>query len=243
MTTNEVTVHVKYLQTEAHLGNNECPTDALPPEQLVELHARELQQQIEQLSDDAPLDERLRLTLDRGYTLLEGNLFEEAWRIARSSLDQAIGAELWLRAVEACDIMFQSEQPEAIRALAHGIWLGVTFPIDPELSVAMLQHLVDESPDRSDGAAVAAATAHYLVDLRAEGEKRDELLFFTTQLLGETARRHSQVDNQEIFDFWVEQLELNDPGKFLPRLAEVLEVLTEGEWWFDRDRLRATLPE
>ena len=234
---------MKYLQTEAHLGANECPDDALPPQQLAEIHARELEQQIAALGGDSTLDERLRLTLDRGYALLEGNLFEEAWDSARRVLDEAVEGELWLRAVEACDILFQSEQPESIRALAHGIWLGVTFPIDPELSVAMLQHLIDESPDRSDGAAVAAATAHYLVDLRAEGRQREELQFFTTQLLGETARRHSQVDSQEIFDFWIEQLELNQPDKFLPRLARVLDVLTGEQWWFDRDRLRATLPD
>ena len=228
---------------EAHPGANECATDAQPPEQLAQIHARELEQQIADLGDDATLDQRLKLVLDRGYTLLEAKLFEEAWRTARDALDQAVEAELWLRAVEACDILFQSEQPGSIQALAHGIWLGVTFPIDPELSVAMLQHLIDESPDRSDGAAVAAATAHYLVDLRAEGKQREELQFFTTQLLGETARRHSQVDSQEIFDFWIEQLELNQPDKFLPRLAKVLDVLAGETWWFDRDRLRERLPD
>ena len=80
----------------------------------------------------------------------------------------------------------------------------------------MLQHLVDESPDRSDGAAVAAATACYLVDMRAADEQREELQFFTNQLLGQVARRHSQVEEQEIFDFWVQQLELNDPENFSP---------------------------
>ena len=158
-------------------------------------------------------------------------------------MDDAVAEQLWLRAVEACDVMFQSEQQESIKALAHGIWLGVTFPIDPELSVAMLQHLVNESPGRSDGAAVAAATAGYLVELRAQGRQRDELQFFTRQLLGQVARNHSQVEEQEIFDFWVEQLQLNDPDKFLPRLSQVLDILTAGDWWFDRDQIRAQIPE
>jgi hypothetical protein len=120
--------------------------------------------------------------------------------------------------------------------------LGVTFPVDPELSVAMLQHLVDETPDDSDGAAVAAVTASYLVDLRAEGAERESLKFFTNQLLGQVARRHSQVEEQEIFDFWVERMELDDPSKFLPRLAKVLEVIVENDWWFDRDELRNKIP-
>ena len=78
---------------------------------------------------------------------------------------------------------------ESIRALAHGIWLGITFPVDPELSVAMLQHLIDETPERSDGAAVAAALASYIVDLRAKDEQRENLQFFTTQLLGVDDKR------------------------------------------------------
>ncbi|MES9844912.1 MAG: hypothetical protein ABW162_07500 [Candidatus Sedimenticola sp. PURPLELP] len=234
---------MKYLQTEALLEGNECSNDAIPSEQAVELHLKELQEQIDALPDDAPAEERLRLTLDRGYGLLEINAFEEAWNIARDSFDQAIETEQWLRAVEACDIMFQTEQPESLKALAQGIWLGVTFPIDPELSVAMLQHLVDESVDRSDGAAVAAATACYLVDLRAKEKQKEDLQFFTMQLLGQVARKHSQVEEQEIFDFWMEQLELKDPAKFLPRLAKVLDVLSNGNWWYDRDTLRGKIPE
>ncbi len=234
---------MKYLQAETTLGNNECADDAIPPAQLAELHAQQLQEQLDALSADAPLDERLRLTLDRGYALLEGNLFEQAWEIARKALDESLPAELWLRAVEACDIMFQADQTDSVKALAHGIWLGVTFPIDPELSVAMLQHLVDESPGRSDGAAVAAATACYLVELRAKGKQKEDLLFFTNQLLGQVARAHSQVDEQEIFEFWVQQLELDDPDKFLPRLSKVLEILVADDWWFDREQLRSRIPD
>ncbi|MES9888231.1 MAG: hypothetical protein ABW140_15605, partial [Candidatus Sedimenticola sp. 6PFRAG1] len=63
------------------------------------------------------------------------------------------------------------------------------------------------------------------------------------QLLGQVARKHSQVEEQEIFDFWMEQLELKDPAKFLPRLAKVLDVLSNGNWWYDRDTLRGKIPE
>ena len=234
---------MKYLQSEVQLGNNECAGDALQSAQLVKLHLEELQQQIDALPADAAADERLHLTLDRCYALLEANLFEEAWRIARQALDEAVAERLWLRAVEACDVLFQCDQGDSVKALAQGIWLGVTFPIDPELSVAMLQHLIDESPDRSDGAAVAAATACYLVELRAEGTQQEELQFFTQQMLGQVARKHSQVDEQEIFDFWVQQLELDDPEKFLPRLGRVLDIIVGENWWYDRDALRACIPE
>ena len=234
---------MKYLQTETYLGGNECATDAETSAKVLELQRKDLEQKIEALGPEAPLDERLRLTLDMCYSMLQANLRQEAWDLARETLDRAVGADLWLRAVEACDVMFQSEGMEAVRALAHGIWLGVTFPVDPELSVAMLQHLIDDSPDRSDGAGVAAATACYLVDLRAKGKQRDDLMFFSNQLLGQVARRHSQVEEQEIFEFWVRQLELDDPGKFLPRLARVLDIMAEGRWWFDRDELRNRIPE
>lgn len=234
---------MKYLQTETIMGDNDSAEDAVPSTQKIELRLAELQQQLAGLDAATPLAERMQLELDSGYALLELNRFEEASALARDLFSDALDARLWQQAVEACDILFQSEQPDSISALAHGIWLGVTFPIDPELTVAMLQHLIDETPDRSDGAAVAAAVANYIVDLRADEQNRENLLFFTNQLLGQVARRHSQVEEQDIFDFWVQQLELDQPDKFLPRLAKVLEVLVNGDWWYDRDALRALIPD
>jgi hypothetical protein len=233
---------VKYLESEAFIGDNECAEDAIKSSKLLELRLDEKREDLAALAQDAPLDKRLELELEAGYILLDLDRREEAWNSARGLLDLAIDQALWLRAVEACDILYQAEQPDSIKALAQGIWLGVTFPIDPELSVATLQHLIDETPDNSDGAAVAAVTACYLVDLRAQGQDREKLTFFTNQLLGQVARRHSQVEEQEIFDFWVERMELDAPGKFLPRLAQVLDVIVENDWWFDRDALRAQIP-
>jgi hypothetical protein len=233
---------VKYLEAETFLGDNECSEDAVKSSKLLEIRLDEKRDEITALAADASLEQRLGLILESGYILLDLDRGDEAWELARSSLEQALENELWLSAVEACDILYQAERPDSIKALAQGIWLGVTFPIDPELSVAMLQHLVDETPDKSDGAAVAAVTASYLVDLRAQGPERESLKFFTNQLLGQVARRHSEVEEQEIFDFWVERMELDDPGKFLPRLAKVLDVIVEGDWWFDRDELRAKIP-
>jgi len=234
---------VKYLESEAFLGDNECSEDAVKSSKLLQLKLEEKREALAALPADAATEQRLGLNLESGYILLDLDRKDEAWQLVRPLLDEALEHELWLSAVEACDIMYQAEKPDSIKALAHGIWLGVTFPIDPELSVALLQHLVDETPDSSDGAAVAAVTANYLVDLRAEGPDRESLLFFTNQLLGQVARRHSQVEEQEIFDFWVERMELDDPGKFLPRLAKVLEVMVDNDWWFDREQLRNKLPD
>lgn len=234
---------MKYLESEAFIGDNECADDAIKSSKLLEIKLDEKREALAALPAHAPLDKRLELTLESGYILLDLDRGTEAWDLAKRALEQALAESLWLRAVEACDILYQAEQTDSIKALAHGIWLGVTFPIDPELSVAMLQHLIDETPDKSDGAAVAAVTACYLVDIRAEGQEREDLKFFTNQLLGQVARRHSQVDEQEVFDFWVERMELDDPAKFLPRLAKVLDVIIDNDWWFDRDALRALIPE
>ncbi len=233
---------MKYLESEAFIGDNECSEDAIKSSKLLEIRLDEKHEELAALPQDAPQDKRLELQLEACYILLDLDRREEAWNTARPLLDQALQQALWLRAVEACDVLYQAEQTDSVKALAQGIWLGVTFPIDPELSVAMLQHLIDETPDTSDGAAVAAVTACYLVDVRAQGPDREDLKFFTNQLLGQVARRHSQVEEQEIFDFWVERMELDDPGKFLPRLAKVLDVIVEDGWWFDRDALRALIP-
>ena len=40
----------------------------------------------------------------------------------------------------------------------------------------------------------------------------------------------------------MERLELKDPDKFLVRLRNVVEVLVQDDWWFDREALQAKLP-
>jgi hypothetical protein len=138
--------------------------------------------------------------------------------------------------------MFSAGQPDSLVALGNGVWLAVTFPIDPELSALVLEHIVEETPDDSDGGAIAAVTACYLVDLRATGTDRENLLFFTNQLLAKVARRHSQVEHQADFEAWIHKLALDSPDEFLMRLAQILEIMVHHDWWIDRDALRAKLP-
>jgi hypothetical protein len=145
-------------------------------------------------------------------------------------------------AVDACDVLFQAEQRDSLAALGQGIWLAVTCPIDPELSIELLGHVIDETPDDADGAAVAATTALFLADVRATGRHRDDLMFFATQLLGTVAQRHSGVRNPEELDRWMDRLELKEPEKFLVRLRNVVDVLVQDDWWFDRDTFQHRLP-
>jgi hypothetical protein len=207
-------------------------------EQQLQLH----QQHLKELPADASPTDRAKVMLDiaEAYLALERN--EQAWAIARETFDVFLQGAHWQEAVEACNILYQSEQPDSIVALGQGVWLAVTYPIKADTSVAMLSHIVDETPDDSDGAAVAAAVAHYIADLRTVGDKHESLVFLTTNLLGQVARRHSDVDSQEAMDLWIERLQLNDPAEFLPRLAKVIDVIVGDKWWFDRDELRAALP-
>jgi len=181
-----------------------------------------------------------RLQMARALVGLERG--QEAWPLAREVLDIFIVHEDFESAADACDVLFQADQPQSLAALGQGIWLAVTYPIDPDLSVELLTHVIDETPDDADGAAVAATTALFLADLRAEGSQRDNLMFFASQILGQVARRHGGVDSQRAFDDWMEKLELKEPDKFLVRLRNVVDVLVQDDWWFDREALRARLP-
>lgn len=188
--------------------------------------------------------EILRLQLEKVRLMTELDQKSAAWNLGRSSFDEYMQLKDYEGAVDACDALFLTEQDEkSLAALGMGVWLGVTFPIDPELSIGMLQHIIDETADNADGAAVAAATACYLAEIRSSDEKRDKLTFFTNQMLGNVARRHSEVESQDQFNFWMDKLELNDPTKFLVRLRNVVDVLVQEDWWFDRDALQAELPD
>jgi hypothetical protein len=210
----------------------------------VEGHLAEWRERLRRLPEQAPPRERAELEFEVGRALQVLERGEEAWPVARTAFDLFMLDDDYERAADACDVLYQCDQPDSLAALGHGIWLAVTYPVNPEITVHLLSHVIDDTPDDADGAAVAAATACFLADVRApDGPDRDRLLFFSQQLLGRVARRHSNVQTQAQFDLWVERLELNDPDKFLVRLRNVVDVLVQDTWWFDRDALRARLPE
>ncbi len=203
----------------------------------------ELRQRLERLPESAAPLERASLTLEiaRALQILERG--DEAWPIAHTAFGIFLSEQEWQAAADACNVLYEADQPDSLIALGHGIWLGVTFPIDPEISVNLLSHVIDDTPDESDGAAVAAATACFIADVRAaDGPDRERLTFFAQQLLGRVARRHSEVENQDQFDLWIERLELDEPDKFLIRLRNVVDVLVQDQWWFEREALQAQIP-
>ena len=203
------------------------------------------QLQLAQLTIDSDPIERANLQYDIAEIMLDSGgagMPEAAWGLAKESFNIYIEHEMFQEAVNACDVLYRTELPAAVVALGHAMWLAVTYPIDPELSIVMMKNLIDDTPAKSDGAAVAAATAHYIADLRLEGEKRESVMFLTTNLLAQVAERHSSVSDQGQMNFWMDKLELNDPAKFLPKLAQVIDAIVAGDWWFDRDALRAKLP-
>jgi hypothetical protein len=182
----------------------------------------------------------IKLQKARGLANLDRGA--EAWRLAREAFDTFIEEQEFESAAEACEVLFQAEQPQSIAALGQGIWLAVTYPIDPELAIELLSHVIDETPDESDGAAVAATTALFLADIRASGRTRENLMFFATQGLAQVAHRHSGVVTQEELNDWMERLELREPDKFLVRLRNVVDVLVQDDWWIDREALLDRLP-
>ena len=212
--------------------------------QFAQLEARlvELREQLAGLSESTGEHERAGLQLEMARALQVLGRGAEAWPLGRLAFDAFAAAEDWENAADACDVLYQSDQEGSLSALGQGIWIGVTFPIDPEISVHLLSHVVDDTPDDADGAAVAAATAAFLADLRGpEGPDRDRLQFFASQLLGQVARRHGGVADQDAFESWVRRLELDEPEKFLVRLRNVVDVLVQDDWWIDRDAIQSRL--
>mgnify|MGYP001054360971 CR=1 FL=1 len=181
--------------------------------------------------------------LDIADALLALEQKEEAWQAAKESFDIFLQHENWQEAVEACNVMYQTEQAGAINALGQGVWLAITYPIEAETTVTMLHNIVEDTPKDADGAAVAAATAHYIANLRTSGDKQESLGFLTTHILGQVAKHHSSVENQEAFDMWIARLQLDKPEELLPRMAKIIDVMVEDNWWFDRDELRSKLPD
>jgi hypothetical protein len=204
---------------------------------------KEHQQHLRALPADCNPVDRARVQLDIAETLLGLQKQTESWDSARAAFDVFAEHESWQDAIEACDVLFQCEQEESLAALGHGVWLAITYPVPAQLTVAMLQHIIDETPDDSDGAAVAAMAAHYIADLRTEGKEHENLTFFTKQLVAGVAKRHRGIeDDPEMIKTWIEILGLNDVNELLSRLSAMIDVIVGENWWIDRDALRARLP-
>jgi hypothetical protein len=236
------TIPLKYIKEDPSVGNADSSEDAKESTGMLERLVADLRGQLAELSPQAGTLRRADLQLQLGRALVRLEKGPAAWAAAREAFDLYLAEQAWEGAAQACDILFLADQPQSLAALGQGIWLAVTYPVDPELSVALLQHVVEETPPDADGAAVAAVTAYYLVDLRARDPQREHLLLYANQVLATVARRHSSVDGQQNFNKWIEDMELNDPALFLPRLRNVLDVLVQDDWWFDREALQAALP-
>ncbi|MGD2063603.1 MAG: hypothetical protein PVF51_08495 [Nitrospirota bacterium] len=167
----------------------------------------------------------------------------DAWEAGHFAFEIATGIEDWAKAIEACDALFESGQPEALKALAHGLWLAVTYPIEPTLSVDLLGRLVEEAA-HDDIGAVAATTANYVAQMRApEGEAGEQVREKAARMLNAVAWTHGKVKDERDFEIWYKTNQLDDPGVFLPLLSQALDKMVGGEWWIDRDALRARLPD
>ena len=234
---------MKFLDEDPGLRDADSGDEAGVPVVQLEQELAAAQQEIIQLPAGYKAEEKARIQNRVGELLVDLQRGEEAFDVAREAFDVFAQAQQWEDAVQSCNIMFLADQPQSLAALGQGVWLAVTFPIDAELSVAMLQHIIDETPADSDGAAVAAVTACYLVEMRTKDKQRDNLSLFTNHMLGAVARRHSDISKQEQFDYWMEKMELTDPAKFLPRLRNVVDVLVQEDWCVDREAIWASLPD
>jgi len=233
---------MKYIKSEES-RDADSAEDVQQATGLLEARLHELQQEMTELPAGFDPVQKAELLLQSSAVLVDLERGEEAFDQAREAFDIFKAAEAWEGLAQSCNNMFMADQPESLPALGQGIWVAVTFPeVDPELTVALLQHVVNETPPDSDGAALAAAVAHYIADIRTEGKKHEDLTFFTNSLLGTVARRHSEVESQEQFQAWFSRMELDDPEKFLVRMRNVIDVLVQEDWWIDRDAIWATLP-
>ena len=235
-------IPLKYIREDPGVGAADDASDAAEETGKLKRLVAGVREELEALSPGAAPLRRADLLLQLGRALVRLEQGAEAWAAAREAFDLYMAEQAREGAAQACDILFLAGEPQSLAALGQGIWLAVTYPVDPELSVALLHRVVEETPPDADGAAVAAIAAYYVADLRAREPQREHLLLYANQVLATVARRHSGVDGQQAFNRWIQDMELADPAKFLPRLRNVVDVLVQDDWWFDREKLQAMLP-
>lgn len=219
-------------------------SDTAQSQEFLKQFLKEKQQVLAELDESASDMEKATLQLEVSEAMVGLGQVDEAWGLARMAFDAFLVNKEWEQAVRCCDVLYQTGQPASLVALGQGVWLAVTYPIDPQLSVNMLSYIIDETPAKADGAAVAAITAHYIADLRTEGKQHENLTFLTKEMVANVAKQHSGIEDQNAFSEWVLKLKLKEPEDFLPKLSLVLgAIVPVDQWWFDRDQLRSELPD
>jgi hypothetical protein len=219
----------------------ECQEDARVSLEVLERRADGL---VSRLQNRIDLDrvEKARLLNELARTENDLERSKDAWQHAMEAFSLHLDAGNWEDAVLSCDILFGSGEPDSLVALGHSLWLSITYPVDPSLTLRQLMHVINDTPEDSDGAAVAAAMGAYVVEMRATGDQHSDLSLAVGQMLNDVARRHSNIRDQAEFDAWFKRLELDRPDRFLVRMRNVIDVLVQDQWWFDRDALQAELP-
>jgi len=230
----------KYLNQDQNLFDADDGEDLHAPTKQLKARLDFFTEKLQGL-DESNIQERIDTLIEIAHFQVERFEGADAWEKGMTAFDLSMKHKLWESAAIACDKMFQSDGPDALKALGHGIWIGVTFPIDSEVSVALLQHLIDESPKEADTRAVAAAAAYYVASIR-DGMEAD-ITFFARQLLTSVADGHSHVADQGSFDIWHKALELDKPDVFLPKLSNAVNQLIDDGWWFDKEKILADIPE
>ena len=234
-------------------SNTESPFHGLEVEEnpVLEVTAQEktLQQDLElhmqhfnALPEQCDPIEKAKLMLDIAECHLGLDQQDEAYQWAQQGISPLIKNEQWPLVVDACDIMYYCTKDDALVALGNGIWLAVTFPIDPNISIQMLHHIVDETPDDSDGAAVAAMLAHYLAETRSNEKDHKNLTFLTNQIVTQVAKRHRNIEDEKTMQTWIKMYQLDEIDQLLSKMALILETIVDNQWWYDRDDIRSRLP-
>lgn len=216
--------------------------DVSAQEQALQQTLNEHMQHYNALPENVDALEKARLMLD----IAECHLGLDEQQLAHDWAEQCftvfIDHDAWQQSVDACDIIYNCNQGDSLAALGNGIWLAVTFPIDASTSVQMLHHVVDETPDDSDGAAVAAMLAHFLAETRSSDKEHQNLTFMTNQIIAQVAKRHRGIEDANTIQTWIKMYELDDLAKLLPRMALILDTIVGDNWWYDRDEIRSRLP-
>lgn len=225
----------KYLNKGQDVFDAEESTDANATKAQLDAQLEYYQAQLDKPNADMSIEDHIGILIKVARVQTERYQGADAWDKAFKAFTLAEQNQLWEEAVDACVVMFLTEGPDALVAIGHALWLGITFPIDPELTVAVLQHLVDESPSESDTKAVAATTAHYIATTR--GAKGNDLTFFTNQLLASVADNHSHISDQASFEVWQKAMKLDNPDDFLPKLSGAIDQLIDGKWWVDKESI------
>ncbi|MGN7611486.1 hypothetical protein ACQZV8_05305 [Magnetococcales bacterium HHB-1] len=168
---------------------------------------------------------------------------EENWQLTLNALKQHSRNEDWSECLEILTYLSNQESnPQVFKARAHAAWLALKTEAAIDQVTAVLYKLLISLGNDHQAAGPIASLANYMLLHRTPDHPNRPLAESHVHQMMMHASQLGPGD-QEGFERWVVQNQLDNPDYFIPIVMETLEALIGNDWWIDQQKVQKEMED